>query len=170
MPNKNTRIQPGEVHGELTAIRRIPRGSGDGKSTQWLCKCSCGNEKIISGFRQSVLISCGCVTPTGRKYIRSGKSNTPLYWVWRAMIDRCNNPENPAFHCYGGRGIVVCDRWLNFPYFLADVGERPGNLEIDRVDNDGPYAPNNFRWATRKEQLANKRGGRDERTGRFTKA
>jgi hypothetical protein len=73
------------------------------------------------------------------------------------MLDRCKNPNAPKFHHYGGRGITVCDRWLTFENFYADMGERPTDLTLDRINVDGNYEPANCRWATHKEQRANRR-------------
>jgi len=80
--------------------------------------------------------------------------------IWRDMKSRCQNPKNTAFKNYGGRGISVCDRWMNFDNFLSDMGPRPGNLTLDRIDNNKNYEPENVRWATRKQQNNNTRANR----------
>ena len=77
------------------------------------------------------------------------------WWTWRGMRDRCESPGHVRFSRYGGSGIRVCGRWLTFENFLADMGERPDGLTLDRIDNDGDYEPGNCRWATTVEQRLN---------------
>lgn len=102
-------------------------------------------------------------TTKWRKYNLVGgikaRENT-TYGIWSKMRQRCNNPNNPKYHRYGGRGIQVCDRWNSFANFLADMGERPTNRTLGRIDNDGPYSPDNCRWETIEQQANNTRTNR----------
>ena len=102
-------------------------------------------------------------------------SKHQLYMTWVNMIARCHHPENAGFYCYGARGIYVCSRWrfgesdefaAGFDCFLQDMGERPPGLTLDRRNNLGPYSPDNCRWATKKEQDAN-RGGKPDGPGQM---
>lgn len=123
----------------------------------WECVCDCGSVVAVSAalLKRLEKFSCGC-TPASRKH---GMTNTPTYRIWSAMHDRCRNPANRFFHRYGGRGVKVCERWGGpdgFANFLADMGEKPSGLSIDRIDNDGHYTPENCRWATTGQQTSNR--------------
>ncbi len=139
--------------GKLTALRF----DGDGK---WLCRCDCGRTTFVftSNLTKGNSQSCGCARV--ETLFRHGMARTPVYRVWMSMRSRCNNPNDQAFANYGGRGIVVCERWADFANFIADMGVRPKGFQIDRIDNDGNYEPGNCRWVTAKQNLNNKRTSR----------
>jgi len=95
----------------------------------------------------------------------TGKSKHPLYKTWWCMVDRCTNENNPAYKHYGGRGIAVCKRWmLSLDSFVSDVGDRPADTTLDRINNDGSYCPENVRWSTKLMQSKNRRNRRSDRS------
>jgi len=103
--------------------------------------------------------------PEAQAWEKHGQHNTPTYQCWADMKTRCDNPQNPSYQFYGGRGITYCKAWNLFSNFYRDMGDRPDGLSLDRVDNNGPYELANCRWATRSEQNLNKRYGPQKEVG-----
>ncbi len=148
--------------GRLTVIKRA-ENSISGR-VQWLCECECGN-KVVAVAHQLVVgdtQSCGCLRRESIRYMSTthGLRKHPLYMRWLGMKDRCLNSNNKSFIHYGGRGILICQEWIDsfklFYDFCMSKGWN-GNLELDRINNNGNYEPSNLRFVTRKENVRNRR-------------
>jgi hypothetical protein len=161
MPIKRGPDISGQKFHRWTAIEE---GPPRGRIRRWYCVCDCGNEGLKEGSKltRGDTKSCGCLAremlPTMN--LKHGQLGSYTYRSWVSMRARCNNPKDPSYARYGGRGIRVCSRWNDFSAFLADMGERPHGSSIDRIDNNGDYCPENCRWSTNIEQQNNKRTNR----------
>lgn len=147
----------GRQFGELTVLGRSHQDAH--QAWVWSCQCSCGARVSVRGSTLAAGRTSACASCASKKSSTThGATGTPLYLRWRAMLDRCERPENRAWRNYGGRGISVCARWHAFEQFAADMadGFDPA-LELDRINPDGNYEPGNCRWATRVEQQNNRR-------------
>jgi hypothetical protein len=158
MTPTNFKDMTGARCGRLTVIRR--EGSDGRLQAKWLCKCDCGDEKVVHGsaLRSGNTLSCGCLHRERSAAAATIHGGTYLaeFTIWQCMKARCDDASDPR---YGGRGIRVCDRWIaSFEAFLADMGHRPSDgHSIDRYPNaDGHYEPGNCRWATLTEQARNR--------------
>lgn len=150
--------------GRLTALEEAGRDKWG--NVLWKCMCECGKTTIVycGSLKNGNTKSCGCLTRGRHPTHRMGQ--TQVYKTWNAMLQRCTNPNNPAFKNYGGRGIKVCKEWLNsFGVFFKDMGEKPQGLSIERKDNNKDYFPENCKWATRTEQNRNQRIKKNNKTG-----
>lgn len=154
----------GKQFGRLTVLRVVgyyqPANNPRNRNLLWECQCTCGNlPHIITNnlkSKRKPTVSCGCWN-TEKRYTH-GLSDIPEYKVWCAMKARCLNPGHPHYFQYGARGITVCERWLKFEDFFADMGYRPSaKHSIERTDNNGNYEPSNCKWETQDVQMSNTR-------------
>lgn len=136
-----------------------------GHDTIYQCRCECGSvvDLIYSNVRRGNTKSCGCWKVehgylTGKAHVRHGMSHTRTYRTWISIRRRCTLRTHKDYQWYGARGISVCDRWnSSFESFLADMGEAPEGMSIDRINNNGDYEPGNCKWSTATEQNQNRR-------------
>ena len=152
--------------GRLIALEYV--GTNNHHNALWLCRCDCGNKKVIIGenLRKGSTKSCGCLNR--EKHITSpnrrthGMCGTRIHRIWKAMRNRCNNPNTPDYKYWGARGIKVCDEWNDFQKFYdwAMTNGYSDTLTIDRINVNGNYEPTNCRWITNAEQQRNKRNNK----------
>ncbi len=146
----------GMKFGRLTVLKRSSR---QGRVIWWECVCECGVWKEVRGFnlRNGSTKSCGCLNWDIIHGIEHGMTGTPEYICWSGIKRRCYNPKDTHWKTYGGRGISVCERWVNsFENFYADMGPRPDGYTIERVDVNGNYEPSNCKWIPARDQHCNK--------------
>ena len=143
----------GERRGKLVVVRSGPR---------CLCKCDCGKEREVGKayFLEGGALSCGCSSKAYRPYgsnLKNRENHPGAYQSWVSMRDRCNPVPSQFIHHPTYVGVTVCDRWNDFGAFFEDMGDRPPEHTLDRVDNSKGYGPDNCRWVTRLEQSRNRR-------------
>jgi hypothetical protein len=156
----------GQVFGRLTVLNR----SGNlGGRVLWSCQCACGrlHEAVSHALTSGHTKSCGCwkderntSTPSIHGHASRAKGISPTYRTWQCMITRCTNVSVKSYKDYGARGISVYAGWLVFENFLADMGEKPSGMSIERMDNEKGYGPDNCKWATKIEQARNTRANK----------
>lgn len=155
-------ISVGDKFGRLTV-----KSKGESKNGQcrWFCVCECGNETLsyYGNLKKGVSTSCGCfrkeqIAKSLTTHGDAGQNKrSPTYRSWESMIRRVSSEKYKGYHRYGGRGITVCDRWReSYQSFLEDMGERPLDRTLDRINSDGNYEKENCRWADALTQSQNR--------------
>lgn len=160
--SKRIELKAGQsLSGYLSFVEEAPK---KGRHRYIVCECSCGKRKAInlSHVVSGRTVSCGCIMRKVMANIKSthGLSQHELYGTWLQMLNRCNNPDAPAYDHYGGRGISVCPEWqdpeMGLSNFIRDMGERPEGCTIDRIDNSAGYSRNNCEWVRHSMQVRNR--------------
>jgi len=151
----------GDRYGRLVIVDAAP---SRGHHRRWVCRCDCGTVKAFDqgNLRAGASKSCGCIkreqNAEGSFSFTHGMTGSPEYRAWSGARTRCYNENADSYADYGGRGIVMCERWTSFEAFYEDMGSRPSaEHSLDRRDVNGNYEPSNCRWATRAEQAQGRR-------------
>ena len=155
--------QTGKRFGRLLAQKHLGRTKN--LKQLWGCLCDCGTyvEVTTQELNRGDTTSCGCYAK--ERITKHGGYKNSSYNTWRAMKRRCYNPKDKDFHKYGGVGIKVCARWLDYTTFVADMGEPQGDETLDRIDPYGDYTPENCRWASLPVQARNQRLSSKNKSG-----
>jgi hypothetical protein len=147
----------GQVFGRLTVVSE--KGKGKSGNIIWECTCCCGNTSLSQGgdLKRGNTKSCGCLRK--ETHTTHGLRGHPMYTVWSSMKKRCYAESGKRYQDYGGRGVKVCDRWISsLENFIEDTYEGyEKGLQLDRIDNNGDYEPENIRWVTPQQNVMNRR-------------
>jgi hypothetical protein len=166
---KKLEVNVGDKYYRLTVVCEAKQNKG---RRRFKCVCDCGKYTVVdlAFLRNGCVKSCGCLQRERASESKKthGMSKHYLFPVWTLMVDRCENPESKLYKYYGARGISVCENWRGvegFKNFIRDLEVRPNGYSLDRIDNDGNYEPSNCRWASKTQQVINRRVGVSNKTG-----
>lgn len=162
MPKGHPLDLRGKRFGFLVAYEHVSKPKG--RNSLWRCRCDCGKDHLVEPQRliKGIIQSCGCQQRAlqSQAKLKHGKTFSKEYRIWLGMKNRCKDHDSPDFGRYGARGIRVCERWMDFRNFYADMGDCPPSMTLDRKNNGLGYSKENCRWATGSEQSRNRRSNR----------